>query len=610
MAISKKTTSKPGRLSKAFFLVIAILLLLLMLVFLELNKNTIPGWILTAALGIGFIMLGIKKPRMHLILKVLAWPAWIVLFVLVVFLTWPPVKPVPAVSTANPEKTAVISIGQGDLTGVKTEDGEVDVFAGIPYAKAPVGELRWKEPQDPEKWDGILEADTFAPMSMQPRNLPFVDSLTRIIGFHDFKISLDDNCIRPMSEDSLYLNIWRPADTPAGAKLPVLVYIHGGTLMTGQTWYADYNGESLAQKGAIVVNMAYRLGVFGYYADEKLQAESPNGTTGNYGLLDQIKSLEWVQQNIAAFGGDPDNVTIAGESAGAASVNALCVSPLAKGLFRRAIAESSTVTQIEPPHSYLPLGDSLKLVQIMLDKYGTDDPAALRALPAEEIVEVSNDVHYMTNDGYALIESPYESYKKGIHNEEAMLHGYNSEESSAFLVLNDASLKDYKERIETFFGEYTDDVLALYPASTDQDAAKNWQLIYGALFFDYSHYCQNRLSVENAIPTYEYYFDKANGYLGPWHSGELVYCYGNNPDDSALFTDRDRELSEQMQDYWFNFALTGDPNKGTPETEMNLPSWEPNADSSSSMEFGEETRMITEEKHKLFAIMDEMYGWK
>ena len=179
----------------------------------------------------------------------------------------------------------------------------MEVYAGIPYAKPPVGELRWREPQDPEPWEGVLAADHFAPMSMQPQNAAWYSSMAQIIGYHDYEISLDDNFRDLNSEDALYLNIWKPAGEQEN--LPVLVYIHGGSLQTGQPWYADYSGEGLARKGVIVVNMGYRLGVFGFLADEELMAESPNGTTGNYGLLDQIKALEWVRDNIAAFGGDP-----------------------------------------------------------------------------------------------------------------------------------------------------------------------------------------------------------------------------------------------------------------------------------------------------------------
>ncbi len=209
------------------------IVILMMLAVIELNKNTIVGWILTILAGGLFFfvdqrLLGNKKWWT----RCLSWFGWFVVFAGVLLITWPPVRAIKAVDYANPEKTDVIHVQSGDVQGVVTEDGEVEIYAGIPYAKAPVGELRWKEPQDPESWDGVLLADTFAPMSMQPTNLPIYDSLTQIIGFHDYHFSMKDNYVAPVSEDSLYLNIWKPATDETN--LPVVVYVHGGSLQTGQ----------------------------------------------------------------------------------------------------------------------------------------------------------------------------------------------------------------------------------------------------------------------------------------------------------------------------------------------------------------------------------------
>lgn len=592
------------KVKKAVYVVLSALVFLLMLAVLELNKNTVAGFVILLLVTAGFYtvhrLIVQKKNKWYL--KLAAWAGWFVLFIGVLFLTWPPVQAVPAVDVKNPEKTDIISVTQGDLQGVYNEDKSVEVYAGIPYTKSPVGELRWKEPQDPDKWDNVLLADHFAPMSMQPRNLPIYDSLAQIIGYHDYEISLEDNYTEPVSEDSLYLNIWKPAGD--AKNLPVMVYIHGGSLKTGQPWYADYSGEGLAKEGVIVVNMGYRLGIFGYFADEELAAESPNGTTGNYGMLDQIKALEWVRDNIAAFGGDPDNVTLSGESAGAASVSALCTSPLAKGLFRRVILESSTVASVNPPHSFRTLDDALAAGEETKDAFGCSSVDELRDLPAEELVKEAERHHHMTVDGYALRETPYESYKKGVHNEEAILHGYNGEESAAFIIFDHAKLSNYEQKIRAYFGDYTDDVLAVYPASTDEDADEYWAEIYGAVFFDYPHYCLNRLAVANGIPVYEHLFSKHNGRLGDWHSGEEVYCYGNIPADSKLYDDRDRELSAQMLGYWKSFITDGDPNAA------GLPEWTQNRDSGSLMKFGDTTQMISERKHELFVILDKMDGWE
>ena len=591
------------KVKKTLFVIFSALLLALMLVILELNKNTVIGFILAAVIAAGFYAVHrlIIKKNNKWYLKCAAWFIWLALFVGVVFLTWPPIQSVPAVNVKNPELTDIVTVRQGDLQGVYSEDKSYEVYAGVPYAEPPVGELRWKEPQDAKPWDGVLKADHYAPMSMQPQNLPIVDSLTQIIGYHDYEISLDDNYTVPVSEDSLYLNVWKPAGEDK--KLPVVVFIHGGSLKTGHSWYKDHSGEGLAKEGVIVVEPAYRLGIFGYYADEELAAESSNDTTGNYGMLDQIKALEWVRDNIAAFGGDPENITLAGESAGSASVSALCTSPLAKGLFKRVIMESSTVASVSPPHSFRTMKEALETGKKTKEEYGCTSVDELRKLPAEKLVAQAELHHHITVDGYALTETPYESYKKGVHNEDAILHGYNDEESAAFIVFDHANMKNYESKIRAYFGEYADDILAIYPAETDAQADEYWAEVYGAVFFDYPHYCLNRLAAENNIPVYEYLFAKQNGRLGDWHSGEEVYCYGNIPDGSELYDSRDRELSAQMVGYWKNFSITGDPNGGS------LPKWEQNKGSDAVMLFGDTTEMIGEKEHALFAVLDQKDGW-
>lgn len=590
------------KVKKVIFVIISALLFFFMLAVLELNKNTVWGFVLAAVVAAGFYAahrLIIKKNNKWY-LKGTAWFGWLLLFSGVLFLTWPPVRNVPAVSVKNPDKTEIVTVAQGEVQGVYNEDKSVEVYAGIPYAKPPVGDLRWKEPQNPDKWDGVLTADRFAPMSMQPRNLPIYYSLAQIIGYHDYQFSLDDNYMPPVSEDSLYLNVWKPSGD--AKNLPVMVYIHGGSLQTGQPWYEDYSGEGLAKEDVIVVNMGYRLGVFGYYADDELTRESTHGTTGSYGLLDQIKALEWVRDNISAFGGDPGNVTLSGESAGAASVSALCTSPLAKGLFNRVILESSTLASVTPPHSFRTLGEAMEAGRETKTKYGCKSVDDLRNVSADALVEEAYTHHHITIDGYVLRETPYESYRKGVHNEEAILHGYNDEESEPFIMFDRTDMSNYEQKIREYFGDLTDDILAIYPASTDEEAEKNWAEIYGAVFFDYPHYCLNRLAAENNIPVYEYLFAKKNGRLSDWHSGELVYCYGNIPQSSALYDSLDRELSWQMLGYWRNFIAAGNPNGS------DLPKWEQNSSSNSVMYFGSTTSMTAEKEHELFAVLDKKDG--
>ncbi|MBQ6078324.1 MAG: carboxylesterase family protein, partial [Clostridia bacterium] len=349
--------------------------------------------------------------------------------------------------------------------------------------------------------------------------------------------------------------------------------------------------------------LGYRLGVFGYLADEGLRAESEHGTTGNYGLLDQIKALEWVRDNIAAFGGDPSNITRAGESAGAASVSAICTSPRASGLFQRVLLESSTVASVEPPHSFRSYDDAIASGNELKARYHVRTPEELRALDAKTIVNEAYTQHFMTVDGYALTETPYESYKKGVHNEQAILHGYNSEESGPFLILGDANMKNYEQRVRSYFKEHADDVLRVFAPTTDEQAKEMWAAIYGAVFFNYPHYCLNRLAVENGIPVWEYYFSKHNGRLGAWHSGELIYFYGNLPENSKLFDEADYALEKNIKGYIINFMKTGDPNGA------GLPAWENNADSARLLELGETTAMTDEKYLALYAIMDRMTGW-
>ncbi|MBR3381644.1 MAG: carboxylesterase family protein [Clostridia bacterium] len=590
---------------KLGFSIVTAITLALMLCVLELNRNTLLGFALTLALAALYVFISIKLPGSpRWFARVGLWAAWAAVFAGILFLTWPPVRSVPAVSAKAPERTGVVSLPCGSVRGVKTEDGIVEVFAGIPYAAPPVGELRWREPRDPEPWEGVLEADHFAPMSAQPTNLPIYDSLRQIIGYHDYEIRLDDNCIPPVSEDSLYLNVWRPAG--GGEKLPVLVYVHGGSLQTGQPWYGDYSGEGLARQGIIVVNMGYRLGAFGFAAFEEAAAESANGTTGNYGLLDQIKALEWVRDNIAALGGDPGNVTLSGESAGSACVSALCTSPLASGLFRRAVMESSTVVSAEPPHSFRGYEQATEDGRALMERHGCADLAALRALPEKELYGEAYTQHHITVDGYALETYPHEAYAAGRFNEEASLHGTNSEESAPFILFANANMKNFEKKVRDHFKEYADEVLALYPVSTDAEAKAAWAEIWGAIFFDHPHYRLSLLEGENGVPSYQYFFSKGNGRLGPWHSGEEIYLYGNIPEDSRLFDGRDRELSMQMTGYFVNFIKTGDPNGSAPDGSA-LPEWRAEAPAR-VMGFGETTGMTDETRLGLFKILDEMAG--
>ena len=537
---------------------------LLFAALLVLTRSTLVGWLLLAALLVGFALLYRRLGSGWL--RFACWLGLLVLLGVTLRLAEPPLRTVPAVSAKDPAATGVIRVAQGELRGVFNENKNVEVYAGIPYAKPPVGELRWREPQTPDSWEGVRVCDRFAPMSMQKRNPAIVDSITSIVAFHKFSYDPIHGFREAVSEDSLYLNIWKPAGKVENA--PVLFFIHGGSLQTGQPSYSEYNGESLAAQGVIVVNFGYRLNVFGYLASEELAAESPDGTTGNYGLLDQIAALRWVNENIAAFGGDPDNITIAGESAGSSSVGALCVSPLAKGLFRRAIAESSGITPVKPYHTFRALDAALELGRELLTEQGAADIAALRAVPAGKLVNTSLPFNSMTVDGYAITEQPYLTYERGANNEEALLNGFNSREADLFNFFLRVGTGNYADTLREIFGDHTDEVLALYPAATDREAKENVNTILSAVWFAYSHHDWSRLLTEQGKPVYEYCFTRENGGLSNNHGGEMPYAYGNLRSQPYNYTETDWALSELMQRYWLNFARAGDPNG------EGLPCWE------------------------------------
>lgn len=576
---------------------------------LELGKNTLFGWILSV---IAFLLfLYIYKIPLSDKSNWFKFLAWIVLFAVLVVvgkISSPPVKAIPAVSAKDPAVTNLVTVKQGDLTGVLNEDETVEVYAGIPYAKPPVGDLRWKEPQEPESWEGTRACDTFAPMSMQQRTNPILGSLTDLFVHHTFKVSLNDNFLEPMSEDSLYLNIWKPAGS--SEKLPVLFFIHGGSLTSGQPSYCDYNGESLAKKGIIVVNFGYRLNVFGYLADEELAAESPNGTTGNYGLLDQIQALKWVKENIEAFGGDPDNITIAGESAGSSSVNAICVSPLAEGLFRRAIGESSGITAIRPYHTFRPLNSALDMGRKIKEEFGAKNISELRAVDAEKLVNTKYTNSAMTVDGYAITEQPYLTYERGLNHEEALLNGFNTHEADLFMLFNKVSSDNYEKVVSSVLGEYAAEAVKLYPpeevdpryqyiVERGGDAKGSCNKIYTAGWFTYSHYTWSRYLEGQGRPVWQYYFSKDNGAWGSNHAGEMPYCYGNLFRNANLYDDSDMELSERMMNYWVNFAKTGDPNgEGLPKWEAYRP------EECNVMEFGDNCGMVTDPYSDLYPLFD------
>ncbi len=488
--------------------------------------------------------------------------------------------------------TDEVSVEGGKIRGIFNQEGSVEIYAGIPFAAPPIGDLRWKEPQDVIAWDGVLEADSFAPMAMQNRNSWLYTFLADNFVYH----RKDATEKAPMSEDCLYLNIWKPAETPE-ENLPVMVYIHGGSLSSGSSYFYAYLGETMAKQGIIFVTVAYRLNIFGYLALPELASESPNGTTGNYGLLDQIKALEWVKNNISAFGGDSENITIAGESAGSSSVNALCASPLAKGLFRRAIAESSSIAIPVPPHTFKDYQSALKSGEDVLREFNVSTVEELRSIPAEKLLKTKVNFNSMTLDGYALTKNVYQTYIDGENNEEALLNGFNAKEANAFTLTTKMNVKKYNQMLQDIFGDNWVQVQKLYPAKNKKQAKAAYNEIFSAYNFAYGHYLWSNVLSQNA-PVWEYYFSKENKGLSCWHSGELIYAYGNIP-NLKIYTQDDRDLSAIMVNYWVNFAKTGNPNA------QNLPEWKMYSDSPDSvLQLDTSISMIQDPYLELYKIID------
>ena len=590
-----------------FYLIILALLAVIGFAVLELGKNTLLGWGIALAVLVALFVLEFKVTKkfgfwIHLLLVI----GFIGAFAASFAISQPPYKRVPAVDIKNPAVTEVVSVNEGDLTGVFNDDKSVEVYAGIPYAAAPVGNLRWKEPQPAEKWEGVKACDTFAPMSMQKRDSEIMNSLTQIVGYRRFNISLKDNYREAVSEDSLYLNIWKPAGKVENA--PVLFFIHGGSLTSGQPSFSEYRGEDLAKKGIIVVNFGYRLNVFGYMANEELASESANKTTGNYGLLDQIAALKWVNENIAAFGGDVSKITIAGESAGASSVGALCVSPLAKGMFRYAIAESSGITPKVPYHTFRNFADALSEGKKTMDDFSAKSIEDLRKIPAEKLVNTSANNSAMTVDGYAITEQPYLTYEKGANNEQALLNGYNANEADIFNLFTEVNEAEYKDGLKTLFGKYADEAFEAYPSypldfklavEKGGDAKGSYNHVLGGTWFAYSHKKWSDYMAAQSKPVYFYYFSMENASLRSYHAGEMPYAYGNLWRHADKYTDEDNKLSEQMQSYWVNFVKTGNPNGS------DLPQWEAyTAEQNKLLQFDTKLKMIDDPYAKLYPIID------
>lgn len=538
--------------------------------------------------------------------RFIPWGAFIIIVTTCFSLSKPGIYSKPAYYSDNPVYVeAPLELNNGKVKGVYNKDKDVEIYAGIPYAKPPVGELRWKEPADVENWEGVKDCTHFAAKSMQPRSNPIMNTLVDMYSEKGWHPNYNEYKDQERSEDSLYLNLWKPVNANHA---PILVYIHGGSLTSGTAAFDDYNGEAIAKTGVIRINVAYRLGVFGYFAHEDLVAESPNHTTGNYGLLDQIKALEWVHDNAPKFGGDPNNITIAGESAGSSSVSALCVTPLlrGKGIIKNAIGESSSIAMKNAPHTYRSLEEAKKTGASIMKEFACSSIADLRKVPAELLVETSFSNSAMTLDGYALDKEPYLVYEEGLNNETNLLNGYNVKEADAFVVPNflfsPTNKSNIRERLLGYFGqeETVDKIMNLYNKEIEADAFTAFNEIISVYWFMHPHRCWSELAYNAGTKVYKYQFTKENGYYGTYHSGEMIYCYGNL--DKSIrgfaYNESDYALSKTMVSYWSNFAKTGDPNG------EGLPKWDSYSKDNRVLELGEKVFMREERYLGLYDIFD------
>ncbi|HOW64626.1 MAG TPA: carboxylesterase/lipase family protein [Candidatus Paceibacterota bacterium] len=471
-----------------------------------------------------------------------------------------------------------VTIANGILEG--TSNTGIRVFKGIPFAAPPVGDLRWRPPQPPGNWSGVRKADKFGPRAMQ-----------RPI-FGDMNFRSDG-----MSEDCLYLNVWTPA-TSGREKLPVLVYFYGGGFVAGDGSEPRYDGESMARKGIVAVTVNYRLGVFGFFAHPELTQESPQRASGNYGLLDQHAALEWVRQNIAAFGGNPKRVTIAGESAGSISVSAQMASPLSKGLIAGAIGESGSILGAL---SAVPLAEGEQSGIRFAATLGRDDApslAALRALSADKLLEATAQPGIPwfrpTVDGYFFPKDPADIYAAGEQARVPLLAGSNSEEMgyAAILGREKPTVENYRQALQRLYPGKANEVFTLYPAANETEVMDAARDLAGDRFISHSTWKWIDLSTKTGRrPTYYYLYARPRPPMRPEmgnavpglaggvkrdpesvasqqpqprgavHSAEIEYALGNLDSNKVYaWTPDDYAVSRVMQEYFANFIKTGNPN--------------------------------------------------
>jgi len=509
-----------------------------------------------------------------------------------------------------------VKIENGILEG--TDESGIKTFKGVPFAAPPVGNLRWREPQPVKNWSGIRKADKFGPRAMQ------------LNVFGDMSFRSDG-----MNEDCLYLNVWTPANT-GNEKLPVLVYFYGGGFIAGDGSELRYDGESMARKGIVAITVNYRLGVFGFLSYPELTKESPHHASGNYGLLDQSAALQWVQKNIAAFGGDPKRITIAGESAGSFSVSAQMASPLSKNIIAAAIGESGSLLGLNP---VVNLKDAEKAGTDFATTVKANSLTELRAMPADQVLKATATAGFgrfpICVDGYFFPKSPLEIYEKGEQAHVPLLVGWNSQEMVYQMILGQdkPTLENYKKAIEKLYGEKSAEALTIYSASNDEEAEQVATDLASDRFIGFSTWKWSNLqSKTGGKPVYRYLYARprpqmraemgnataglAGGVIkdssankapkmpparGAVHSAEIEYALGNLPTNRVYdWQPEDYKVSEIMQTFFANFIKTGNPNG------LGVPQWSAvdNGKAVQVMHIDVNTRSMEDRNGKRYLFMD------
>ncbi|MDR8393069.1 carboxylesterase family protein [Aliifodinibius sp. S!AR15-10] len=464
---------------------------------------------------------------------------------------------------SNPQVTTE----NGTLEGIN--DSGVYIYKGIPFAQPPVGELRWKAPQPVKGWGGVKQAKQFGPRCMQ--RPVFGDMVFRSDG---------------MSEDCLYLNVWSSTGD-SDASLPVLVYFYGGGLMAGDGSEPRYDGESMARnKGIVTVTVNYRLSVFGFMSHPALTAESPHSASGNYGLLDQALALQWVKDNIETFGGDPGNITIAGESAGSISVSAQMASPLSRDLISGAVGESGSLLGAL---SAAPLKEGEKAGQKFQEVLGAGSLSEMRKMPAEKVLEATAKEGVqrfsLTVDGHFFPRDPLEIYRSGEQADVPLLVGWNSQEMAHQFLFQgkQPTPENYEKLVGDLYGENADKILELYPGSTKEEVLKSATDLAGDRFIAYSTWKWSDVhSQTSSSPVYRYYYSRPRPAMasapknsntpppasGAVHAAEIEYVMGNLPRNNVYaWTEEDYQVSNIFQGFIANFVKRGNPNG------LGLPQW-------------------------------------